>query len=136
MPNAMFRELFKRHPHNPLLTVDDWPYPCNSVFNAGATKFEDDYLILVRVEDHRGFSHLTAARSHDGITDWKIDSQPTMLPEPEEHPEEIWGIEDPRITESRVRISGRLPTLRSLVAGLLFHLRRQGISKRSTGLVR
>ncbi|MCD6217782.1 glycosidase [bacterium] len=98
MPNAMFRELFKRHPHNPLLTVDDWPYPCNSVFNAGATKFEDDYLILVRVEDHRGFSHLTAARSHDGITDWKIDSQPTMLPEPEEHPEEIWGIEDPRIT--------------------------------------
>jgi predicted GH43/DUF377 family glycosyl hydrolase len=98
MPNAMFRELFKRHPHNPLLTVDDWPYPCNSVFNAGATKFEDDYLILVRVEDHRGFSHLTVARSNDGITDWKIDSQPTMLPDPEDHPEEIWGIEDPRIT--------------------------------------
>ncbi len=98
MPNTMFRELFKRHPHNPLLTVSDWPYPCNSVFNAGATKFEDDYLLLVRVEDHCGFSHLTVARSHDGITDWKIDTKPTMPPEPEEHPEEIWGIEDPRIT--------------------------------------
>ena len=98
MPNAMFRELFKRHPHNPLLTVEDWPYPCNSVFNSGATKFGDDYLLLVRVEDHRGFSHLTVARSHDGITDWKIDCQPTMPPEPENHPEEIWGIEDPRIT--------------------------------------
>lgn len=98
MTNTMFRELFKRHPHNPLLTVDDWPYPCNSVFNAGVTKFEDDYLILARVEDHRGFSHLTVARSNDGITDWKIDTQPTMIPDPDNHPEEIWGIEDPRIT--------------------------------------
>lgn len=93
-----FRELFNRHPHNPILTVDDWPYPCNSVFNCGAVKFNDEYLLLVRVEDHRGMSHLTVARSSNGISDWKIDPQPTLMPSPETHPEEIWGIEDPRIT--------------------------------------
>jgi beta-1,4-mannooligosaccharide/beta-1,4-mannosyl-N-acetylglucosamine phosphorylase len=98
MSNEIYRELFKRHPHNPLLTAEDWPYPCNSVFNAGATKFEDDYLLLVRVEDHKGFSHLTVARSFDGITNWRIDQRPTMPPLPEDYPEEMWGIEDPRIT--------------------------------------
>ncbi|MHB8872039.1 MAG: glycoside hydrolase family 130 protein, partial [Candidatus Doudnabacteria bacterium] len=29
---------------------------------------------------------------------WQIDSQPTLLPDPQNHPEELWGIEDPRIT--------------------------------------
>jgi predicted GH43/DUF377 family glycosyl hydrolase len=32
------------------------------------------------------------------VDDWKIDPQPTFMPEPEEFPEELWGIEDPRIT--------------------------------------
>ena len=54
--------------------------------------------MLVRVEDRRGISHLTVARSADGITNWQIDAQPTFLPDPEHYPEEIWGIEDPRIT--------------------------------------
>src|ERR1700747_1575515 len=28
----------------------------------------------------------------------QIDREPTLLPNPEEYPEELWGIEDPRIT--------------------------------------
>ncbi len=95
----MFKELFKRYENNPILTADDWPYPANTVFNAGATLLPDgDTLLLVRVEDRRGISHLTVARSKDGVTNWQIDPQPTLLPNPEEFPEEIWGIEDPRIT--------------------------------------
>jgi hypothetical protein len=40
----------------------------DSVFNAGAAQLPDgDTLLLVRVEDRRGISHLTAARSRDGI---------------------------------------------------------------------
>ena len=54
-------------------------------------------LLLVRVEDFRGASHLTVARSDNGIDNWKIDSEPTLRPDPE-YPEEVWGIEDPRIT--------------------------------------
>ena len=49
-----------------------------------------DTLLLVRVEDRRGISHLTAARSRDGVTDWRIDSQPTFAASPDEYPEELW----------------------------------------------
>jgi len=93
-----FAELFRRHPDNPILTSVQMPYPANTVFNAGATKVGDETVLLMRVEDRRGISHLTVARSRDGIGDWRIDPAPTLAPDPERHPEEIWGIEDPRIT--------------------------------------
>jgi len=92
------REFFIRHPANPLLTADDWPYPVNTVFNAGAVLNDGETLLLVRVEDLRGMSHLCLARSGDGVSDWRIDPEPTFLPDPEGHPEELWGIEDPRVT--------------------------------------
>lgn len=91
-------ELFQRYPGNPILTVSDWPYRANSVFNAAAAEVDGKILLLARVEDFRGISHLTVARSKDGISDWQIDGAPTLKPEPDKYPEELWGIEDPRIT--------------------------------------
>jgi predicted GH43/DUF377 family glycosyl hydrolase len=92
-------ELFQRHKLNPVLTAANWPYPINSVFNPGATLLADGTtLLLCRVEDRRGQSHLCAARSVNGIDGWRIDPQPTLVPDPTNYPEEIWGIEDPRIT--------------------------------------
>jgi predicted GH43/DUF377 family glycosyl hydrolase len=91
--------LFKRHVGNPILSRENWPYPVNSVFNAGAVRLHDgDTLLLCRAEDRRGLSHLCAARSANGIDNWRIDSQPTLEASPRDYPEEIWGIEDPRIT--------------------------------------
>ena len=92
-------ELFQRHAHNPILSAADWPYPVNSVFNPGATLLADGTtLLLCRVEDRRGHSHLCVARSVNGVDQWQIESQPTMPADPERYPEELWGIEDPRIT--------------------------------------
>jgi beta-1,2-mannobiose phosphorylase / 1,2-beta-oligomannan phosphorylase len=97
--NHHYPELFRRHKLNPILTAADWPYPINSVFNAGAALLPDGTtLLLCRVEDRRGLSHLCAARSVNGVDDWQIDPQPTLLPDPDHYPEELWGIEDPRIT--------------------------------------
>lgn len=90
-----FKELFRRYPYNPILTAKDWPYPANVVLNPAATMFNGKVLLLARVEDRRGFSHLTKAVSDDGISNWVIDQTPTLEPE---YPEEAWGIEDPRIT--------------------------------------
>jgi predicted GH43/DUF377 family glycosyl hydrolase len=91
--------LFTRYSGNPLLSREHWPYPINSVLNAGAVLLADgDTLLLCRVEDRSGLSHLCAARSANGIDQWRIDPQPTLLANPQEYPEEIWGIEDPRIT--------------------------------------
>ena len=96
--NQHVSDLFRRHPANPLLRAADWPYAAHTVFNPGATLLASgETLLLVRVEDRRGISHLTAARSHDGFTDWRIDAQPTFEAEPDVYPEELWGVEDARI---------------------------------------
>ncbi|MBU1921410.1 glycosidase, partial [bacterium] len=94
-----YSELFQRHKLNPILAAAQWPYPINSVFNPGATLLPDGTtLLLCRVEDRRGLSHFCAARSANGVDQWQIDDQPTWLPDPKRYPEELWGIEDPRIT--------------------------------------
>ena len=91
--------LFTRYAANPILSRKDWPYPINSVFNPAAVQLSDgDTLLLCRVEDRRGLSHLCAARSANGIDGWRVDTEPTLLANPREYPEEVWGIEDPRIT--------------------------------------
>jgi predicted GH43/DUF377 family glycosyl hydrolase len=94
-----YETLFYRHEKNPILTAADWPYPAHTVFNPGATILADGTtLLLCRVEDRRGHSHLCAARSKNGVDGWVIDPKPTLLANPDRYPEELWGIEDPRIT--------------------------------------
>jgi predicted GH43/DUF377 family glycosyl hydrolase len=90
-------KLFVRDERNPILTAADVPYPANSIFNPGAARVDGDVVLLTRVEDMRGISVLHVARSKDGITRWALDDQPLLSPHPD-HPEEIWGCEDPRLT--------------------------------------
>jgi len=93
-----YEPLLRRSHTNPILTAAHWPYPVHSVFNAGAVRLKNGTtLLLCRVEDRRGLSHLCAARSRDGVSGWVIDAQPTLSAHPD-RPEELWGIEDPRIT--------------------------------------
>ncbi|HOK07426.1 MAG TPA: glycosidase [Syntrophales bacterium] len=92
------KEPFHRYEGNPIIRPSDIPYGANAVFNAGAALFRGETLLLMRVEDRRGISHLATARSRDGVTGWRIASAPTLTPDPVNHPEEAWGIEDPRIT--------------------------------------
>lgn len=57
------RELFVRHKKNPVLAVKDWPYHANAVFSPAAAIVDGKKLLLMRVEDHRGISHLIIARN-------------------------------------------------------------------------
>lgn len=91
-------DLFTRHPSNPIITVDQLPYRANTVFNPGAGRVGDETVLLLRVEDRSGVSHLQVARSSDGVTDWRFDPAPLLSPEPDRHAEEIWGCEDARLT--------------------------------------
>jgi predicted GH43/DUF377 family glycosyl hydrolase len=90
-------ELFHRSELNPILRPSDVPYPVNSIFNPGAARLDDETILLVRVEDLRGISQLQVARSADGATGWRFDPD-ALLRSVEDHPEEIWGCEDPRLT--------------------------------------
>jgi predicted GH43/DUF377 family glycosyl hydrolase len=89
-------ELFTRHPGNPILTADDWPVPVNSVFNPGACTVDDETVLVCRVEDTRGISHLWVARSADGKTGWRVDPSSLLSPRPDVEAEE-WGLEDARV---------------------------------------
>ncbi len=90
--------LFTRSDANPILTVRDLLYPANTIFNPGAALADGETVLLCRVEDRRGISHLTVARSANGVDGWQVDPEPTFRSAPKRHPEEVWGIEDPRLT--------------------------------------
>ncbi|MCK4959000.1 MAG: glycosidase [Planctomycetes bacterium] len=92
----MASTLFTRFEGNPILTPEIWPYPINSVFNPAAIRMNGETLLLSRVEELRAFSHLTCARSKDGLTNWVIDQEPTMKAD-QSSKEEKWGLEDPRV---------------------------------------
>ena len=86
-------ELLTRYEGNPILTAKDLPYDANTIFNPAATRLPDgSTLLLCRVEDRRGHSHLTIARSSNGFDNWEVDPAPTMVPSPDIHPEEEWGM--------------------------------------------
>jgi len=88
-------ELFRRHPANPILTVGDWPYPANAVFNPGAAQVDGVTVLVARVEDLRGISHLGVARSENGIDGWSVEPQPLLVPT-DGLASEQWGFEDAR----------------------------------------
>ena len=98
MTPAVRDQLFQRLPGNPILTAANWPHTVNAVFNPGAVRLADGTtLLLCRVEDRRGISSLWCARSADGVSGWQVDVEPALLPDPQDHPEEVWGVEDARI---------------------------------------
>ena len=87
--------VFSRHPNNPILTAANWPDSVNVAFNASASMVGDTTVLMVRVEDRRGLSHLHVARSLDGFSGWKIDHVAAMSPLEGDH-NALWGFEDPR----------------------------------------
>jgi beta-1,2-mannobiose phosphorylase / 1,2-beta-oligomannan phosphorylase len=90
-------ELFVRHAANPLLTARHWPYRIASVFNPGAAVVDAETVLLCRVEDRRGISHLTVAHSDDGIGGWRVDREPLISGDVTDATA-CRGVEDPRIT--------------------------------------
>ena len=89
------RELFRRHPENPILSATDWPYPVNAVFNPSAAVVAGETVLLARVEALTGISHLTVARSANGIDNWSVAAEPLLAPT-EGIESEQWGFEDAR----------------------------------------
>ena len=84
---------------NPILTKENVPFRVNSIFNAGAVKIGDRYLLLCRTEMPDGRSSFTLAESIDGIN-FTVADRPCLMPKDHKDYYEYveWGIEDPRIT--------------------------------------
>lgn len=89
---------------NPVLTADhvpfEWRYDLNietnpflmerfginGVFNAGAIKFNDKYILIARVEGNDRKSFFAVAESNNGIDNFKFWDYPVIMPETE-HPD-------------------------------------------------
>lgn len=90
--------VFRRAPQNPLVRIQDLPFPAAAVLNPGACECEGDTILLLRIEDVCGYSNIHVARSRDGVNDWRIESQPLLDYGRPEFPYEAWGCEDARVT--------------------------------------
>ncbi|KPK61872.1 MAG: hypothetical protein AMK73_07460 [Planctomycetes bacterium SM23_32] len=71
--------LLKRYEGNPILRPEDMPFPCYAVFNAGATRFGDRFLLVLRVEDLRRRSDFCVATSEDGFR-FEVRPEPIVYP--------------------------------------------------------
>lgn len=94
------RDLLHRFEGNPIVTLDDIPFRCNTVFNGSPIKKDGIYYLLIRVEGQMGYSFFALATSRDGLR-FTVEEKPVMKPAEKGifAKYEKRGIEDPRITE-------------------------------------
>src|SRR3954447_4081872 len=93
-------DIVRRYRHNPILTKAEIPYPVETVHNAAVVKHQDEYIMLFRSHLRTGRSIIGLARSSDGFH-FTADPEPFLTPE-RDGPfaaGEIFGVEDPRVTE-------------------------------------
>lgn len=93
----------QRHPNNPIITRKDIPdipphlVDVTSVFNPGAIKFNDTYLLLLRVQNRGRETFTVKATSRDGVH-FEVDNRIVHFRGIENVAEKIYHCYDPRIT--------------------------------------
>ena len=93
----------KRHAKSPILTREDVPdiYPqlidATSVFNPGAIKFRDKYLLMLRVQSRSRETFMVMAESNNGV-DFKVEDKIVDFKGMEKIKEKIYHIYDARIS--------------------------------------
>ncbi len=79
-PKAAYQTTpLRRYKDNPILSPGDMPFPCSSVFNCGAVEYENQVLLLLRVEDMARDNHFYVATSKNGV-DFLIRDTPIDYP--------------------------------------------------------
>jgi predicted GH43/DUF377 family glycosyl hydrolase len=94
------QDVIRRWPDNPLIALEDVPFQCSDVLNAGVVKFNDEIIMLVTIEALEGRCRIHPARSHDGVH-FTVSKTPLMVSADSgpaaQH--ESFGIRDTRITK-------------------------------------
>ena len=87
-----------RYDKNPILTIEDVPYPVATIHNAGVVKHNGSYIMLFRSHQYNGRSIIGRADSDDGFS-FTVHRKPFLTPATKgifaEYEE--FGIEDMRI---------------------------------------
>jgi len=93
------RDIIHRWEGNPVITPEDLSFRCNDIYNAGAVKLGDEYLLLLTIQSLRGTYSIYPARSSDGYH-FTVASEPLLGPCLDEAfgPYQQLGVLDARIT--------------------------------------
>ena len=89
--------IVKRYEGNPIITRKDISFAVSKIFNAGAVKYRNKYLLLLRAQTMDSKSYLVKATSKDAIN-FDISKRYTISPSREFKLDDR-GVEDPRITK-------------------------------------
>lgn len=96
--------MLHRHSINPIITRKDIPeikpdlIDVSSVFNPGAIKLNNKYILLLRVQNRGRETFIIKAESDDGV-DFKVDNKTVEFQGIESVREKIYHIYDTRITK-------------------------------------
>ena len=96
--------MLHRYPKNPILTRGDIPeiepnlIDVSSVFNPGAIKFFNKYILLLRVQNRGRETFIVKAESNNGA-DFKVDKKIVQFRGLEKVEQKIYHIYDARITK-------------------------------------
>jgi len=86
--------------NNPLIAIEDVPSAISDIWNAGAIRFRNEYILLLTVETLEGLGAVYLARSADG---YRFSVEPSPFMTASKHDlcarYETFGIRDPRITQ-------------------------------------
>ncbi len=99
MDRSSGRDVIRRCPSNPLISLGDLPFRSSDIWNAGVVRFGEQYLLLMTVEMLEGRYSIYRADSNDGLH-FTVDAEPFMSPA-DSGPNQMYenvGIRDPRIT--------------------------------------
>ena len=99
MARIVGRDIIHRYERNPIIELEDLSFSCLNIMNAGAVKFGDKYILLVRIETMRAHSIVVAARSEDGVK-FVLDEEPILTYDKDGPLKEFeeQGVADARIT--------------------------------------
>jgi len=90
--------VIRRCPGNPLISIEDIPFQCSDICNAGVVRFEGRTLLLITIESLEGRCSLYLAHSDDG-EHFHVEDRAFMASAAAERcAYEALGIRDPRIT--------------------------------------
>jgi len=96
--------MLKRNSKNPIITRADIPnipphlVDVSSVFNPGAVKFNNKYILLLRMQNRGRETFIVKAESANGV-DFKIDNKVVDFKGIEKVKEKIYHVYDARITK-------------------------------------
>jgi len=79
MSTKIRQNIARRWPGNPIISIGDLPFACSDVHNAGAARYNGQYVLLVTVESLQGACALYKATSNDG-RHFRIDAEPFLAP--------------------------------------------------------